>query len=57
MNKDGKQFMCGKHGIDYRITCDECQTKHEELTQTLEEARIDYGEGWESYKDYEESNS
>jgi len=44
MNKDGKQFMCDKHGLDYRIICNDCQEKNELFMQTLEEMRIDYDE-------------
>ena len=25
---DGQQFMCRKHGLDYRVTCDECVMKY-----------------------------
>lgn len=57
MNHDGKEFICTKHGLDYRIICDECKEKNDHLMQVLEEQRIDYSEGYASQKDYEEANS
>jgi hypothetical protein len=40
---DGTEFMCEKHGIDYRIVCDECQLKYVKLMKLIMESRQDYG--------------
>ena len=38
---DGKHFQCGKHGIDYRICCEECQEKHEKFSKLTLRMRLD----------------
>ncbi len=44
MNKtiQGKQFMCDKHDLDYRIGCEECQDKYQKLSKILEANRKTY---------------
>ena len=34
---DGKELMCSKHEIDYRITCDECQEKYKKFSKIARE--------------------
>ncbi len=33
MTIDGKRFMCEKHGLSYRILCEECQEKFEKFNK------------------------
>ena len=35
MKIEGKQFMCKKHGLDYRIACEECQEKYEKFSKVI----------------------
>jgi hypothetical protein len=38
-NKDGKEFSCSKHEIDYRICCEECQDKWKLFIKMCDEAK------------------
>lgn len=40
MTTDGQPFMCSKHGIDYRITCDECNDKYTKFSEQVTQVRI-----------------
>jgi hypothetical protein len=35
---DGKTLMCAKHGLEYRITCDECQEKYGKFSALIRES-------------------
>lgn len=32
---DGQQFMCEKHGLDYRLLCDECREKQKKFKKIV----------------------
>ena len=33
---NGDQFMCVKHGIDYRICCEDCQDRYQEFKKLFD---------------------
>ena len=43
MNK----YLCKKHGMDYRILCEECEEKYLELNKKIKET-IQHGENIQS---------
>ena len=38
----GDKFMCRKHDLDYRITCEECQEKFKFFQKAITKTRKTY---------------
>jgi len=48
MKIDGKELMCGKHDLDYRICCEECQAKHAKFSDIVK-SQIAKNQGLDKY--------
>ena len=38
---DGTQFMCEKHGLDYRLLCEECKIRYEQVFKAIKVKRYE----------------